>query len=182
LPNPDDDPLTRRTVLAQPEAHDEEQCFDLDGLEGLWVLSEERRTALLAFNDVASAIRASVFREIPFPDVTFGEDVAWAARALTAGWRLRFAPAAVVLHAHRYTPRQAFARYKVDAHFRRHWLGQTVRPSLVSVVRGLCYEVREDWRFLARNAQPARIQAALRSPFLRGAQVLGQSIGAHSAR
>src|SRR5690349_8373337 len=153
LPHPDDDPLTRRTVLAQPEARAQPQCFDLEGVDGLWQLGEAQRTALLAFNDVASAIRASVFRDIPFPDVDFGEDVAWAARALTAGWRLRFAPDAVVQHAHRYTPRQAFARYRVDARFRRLVLGQTIRPSLLSVARGLSYEVREDLRFLARGAQ-----------------------------
>ncbi|HTF91240.1 MAG TPA: glycosyltransferase [Planctomycetota bacterium] len=182
LPHPEDDPLTRRTVLAQPEAQTEAHSFDLDGLDGLWVLTETQRTALLAFNDVASAIRASVFAAIPFPDVSFGEDVAWAARALTAGWRLRFAPAAVVHHAHRYTPRQAFARYRIDAHFRRHVLGQTVRPSLISVARGFSYEVREDLRFLARAAPEGRWRAAWQSPFLRGAQVLGQYLGAHGKR
>ncbi len=182
LPHPEDDPLTQRTVLAQPEAGDKPQSYDLDGIDGLWSLPESQRLAWLAINDVASAIRAEVFRAIPFPDVTFGEDVAWAARALTAGWRLRFTPRALVQHAHRYTPRQAFARYRVDAHFRRHVLGQTVRPSLLSVARGISYEVREDLRYLAREPRNGRWSALLRSPWLRGAQILGQYAGAHSGR
>jgi hypothetical protein len=88
----------------------------------------------------------------------------------------------MVHHAHRYTPRQAFRRYRTDARFRRHVLGQTIRPSLLSVVRGLSYEVREDLRFLAHGPQPGRWRAALQSPFLRTAQVLGQYLGAHARR
>jgi rhamnosyltransferase len=182
LPHPEDDPLTRRTVLAQPEAEERAICFDLDGVDGLWSVPESKRLGLLAINDVASAIRASVFRAIPFPDVSFGEDVAWAARALTAGWRLRSAPAAIVQHAHRYSARQAFERYRVDAHFRRHVLGHTIRPSLISVARGISYEVYEDLRYLAGESQPGRVAGLLRSPFLRSAQVLGQYFGAHAAR
>ena len=65
-------------------------------------------------------------------------------------------------------------------HFRRNVLGQTVRPTLFSVARGISYEVREDLRFLARGAQPGRWSALCRSPFLRCAQVLGQYVGAHA--
>jgi len=180
LPHPDDDPLTQRTVLSQPEAGEQRQSFELSESDGLWTLPERRRLQLLAFNDVASAIRACVFEQIPFPDVAFGEDVAWAARALSAGWRLRFEPAAVVQHAHRYSPRKAFARYRVDASFRRQVLGQVVRPSLLSVARGISYEVREDLRFLARHPAPGRWRALAGSPLLRGAQVLGQYLGARS--
>lgn len=182
LPHPDDDPLTQRTVLSQPEAGDQPQNFELTEADGLWTLPERRRLQLLAFNDVASAIRASVFEQIPFPDMAFGEDVAWAARALSAGWRLRFEPAAVVQHAHRYSPRMAFARYRVDASFRRQVLGQVVRPSLLSVARGISYEVREDLRFLARHPAPGRWRALAGSPLLRGAQVLGQYLGARAGR
>lgn len=181
LPHDEDDPLTRRTVLSRPEAGAEARSYDLDAVDGLWSVEAARRDEMLAFNDVASAIRAEVFQNLPFPDVPFGEDVAWAARALTAGWRLRFEPRAVVLHAHRYTPVQAFGRYRTDARFRRDVLGQAVRPTLWSVARGVSYEVREDLRFLARAGSPGRLGACLRSPWLRAAQVLGQYAGAHGA-
>ncbi len=182
LPHPEDDPLTRRTALAQPEAGSSPESFDLDGVAGLWTLPEAARLRLLVINDVASAVRADVFRKIPFPDVEFGEDVAWAARALTAGWRLRFAPGAVVHHAHCYTPSQAFARYRVDARFRRRVLGHMIRPSLLSVARGITYEVREDLRYLGRCGGPGKFSAVLRSPILRSAQVLGQYSGARAPR
>lgn len=183
LPRPDDDALTQRTVLELPEASEEARTRDLDVVGGVWNLAPSERAEFLRFNDVASAIRADVFRELPFPDLAFGEDFAWAARALTAGWRIRFAPRAVVWHAHRYGPRKAYERYRVDAAFHRQVHGYRVRPDLFSAARGFIYEVRQDLRFLNARRAPRRAVDYLRSPLLRGAQVLGQyagSRGGHS--
>ncbi len=156
LPHAEDDPLTARTVLAAPEAS---------------AVPDER----VQFNDVASAVRRSVHEAIPFPDVEFGEDSAWAERALAAGWKIAFEPSAVVFHAHRYGPRTAFARYKIDARFQREVHGRRVRPTLVSLIRGIAYEVWSDVRFIVRErASPVHL---LRSPFLRSAQMLGQYLG-----
>ena len=112
-----------------------------------------------------------------------GEDFAWAARALTAGWRIRFAPESVVYHAHTYTPRQVFERYRVDAAFHRQVHGHLVRPTLWSAARGFLFEVRADLRFMRDSSDllgARRAQHALRSPLLRGAQVLGQYCGSRS--
>jgi rhamnosyltransferase len=175
LPHPDDDPLTMRTVLDLPEASEVEHVRELPSAASLWELDAETRARYLRFNDVASAIRADVFRAIPFPDLDFGEDFAWAARALTAGWRIRFHPSAVVRHAHRYTPRSVYARYKIDAEFHRTIHGHRVRPDLASAARGFFYEVREDVRFLQRRR--GGLRHLLRSPPLRAAQVFGQYVG-----
>lgn len=163
LPHEDDDPLTRRSVLDAPEARDVP-------------LTHEPRDdpASVRFNDVASALRASVLRELPFPDVAFGEDVAWARAACAAGWRVRFEPRALVLHAHRYGVRSAFERYKVDAAFHRRLDGRRIRPSLWSVLRGTGYELARDLEYVRKNGGAAHL---LRAPFLRAAQVLGQYAG-----
>lgn len=159
LPHEDDDPLTARTALAAPEASE--------------------RAAPTCFNDVASAMRRDVHARIPFPEVAFGEDSAWAALALAAGLEIRFVPNAVVHHAHRYGPRQAYARYKVDAVFQREVHGRRVRPTLASVLRGVAYEIREDLAFVRATRAPLTVLA--RSPLLRGAQVLGQWAGSRGA-
>jgi len=177
LPHPGDDPLTARTVLDSPDAGTEAFERRLDAEGRVWDLPAEERALLLRFNNVASAIRTSVFREIPFPDVPFGEDFAWAARALTAGHAIRFAPEAVAYHAHDYSPRQAFERYRIDAAFHREIHGHRLRPTLFSVARGFGFEVREDWRYLNRTHAPARVRHLVRSLGLRGAQVLGQFWG-----
>lgn len=165
LPNPDDDPLTRRTALEQPEACGEARVFDA------------REAQDLRFNNVASAVRASLFRTLPFPDLPFGEDSAWAERALAAGWKIAFTPSSAVHHAHAYDPPRAFARNRVDAAFQREVFGRRVRPGLVSCARGFAYETLRDLRYLAAERPRGALRSALRSPFLRGAQVLGQLFG-----
>ncbi len=175
LPHADDDPLTARTVLEAPEAADDSWVCELPRSGSGWPGSGSERTKLLRFNNVASCIRRSVLTELPFPDVPFGEDVAWAARALSHGWKIAFAPRAVVLHAHRYKPSQAFERYRVDAAFHRRVHGHCIRPNLGSVLRGIAYEVLADLRFVRDRG--VGFHHLLRSPVLRSAQVLGQYCG-----
>ena len=177
LPHPEDDPLTARTVLHAPEASECSRPLEPLSAEEVWALPPEERAERLRFNNVASAVRASVFREIDFPEVPFGEDFAWAARVLTAGHEVRFAPRSVAHHAHRYSPREAFARYKLDAAFHREIHGLRLRPSWFSVLRGVGYEVREDLLFVLRERGVGGLFHLLRSPGLRGAQVLGQFWG-----
>jgi len=169
LPRAGDDPLTRRTALAAPEAQAAVRIWDASDLAG------GGGPAVVRFNNVASAVRARAWREHPFPDLAFGEDVAWAEVVLRAGWRIAFAPRAVARHAHAYRPSAAFRRYRTDAAFLLAQRGLRVRPGLLSAARGWAHEVREDWRFLAREG--GAWPHALRSPVLRAAQVLGQWAG-----
>lgn len=165
LPHADDDPLTARTVLDAPEAAAEARIWDADDLA----------RGPVRFNDVASAMRAEVWRAIPFPDVEFGEDVAWAEAAVGAGWRVAFEPRAVVRHAHAYRAGEAFRRYRTDARFLLDQRGLRVRPGPLSCLRGWLHELRADWRFVA--ARGHGWSHLLRAPVLRGAQVLGQWYG-----
>jgi rhamnosyltransferase len=177
LPAPGDDPLAARTVLDLAEASGEPWVHDLDGLPGVWALSPAERGRVLRFNNVASAVRADVFRALPFPDVSFGEDFAWAARALSAGHRLAYTPHAVAYHAHRYGPRAAFQRYRTDAEFHAQVHGWRMRPSLLATLRGLGYELVRDVAWLARERPTGLVRALARAPALRAAQVLGQYVG-----
>jgi rhamnosyltransferase len=179
LPFPDDDPLTARTVLSLPEASDQPSVRDLDSVGGVWNLGPYERARYLRFNNVASAIRTRVFREIPFPTTSFGEDFAWAARALTWGWRIAYAPKAVAYHAHHYDFSSAYERYRTDAAFHLETHGHKIRPTLRSVARGLVYEVLEDARFVMRSQAGGKLRYLLRSPGLRAAMVLGQYAGSH---
>ena len=181
LPHEDDDPLAARTVLDLPESSEEPWVRDLDGIGPVWDLDPLERARYLRFNNVASAIRRSVFEEIPFPDVGFAEDFAWAARALTAGWRIAYAPKSVVYHAHSYSLKEAYRRYRVDASFHKIVHGWQVRPTLASAARGVLFEVLRDVRYLWRERSPGRLGWLLRSPGLRTAQVLGQFVGSRDA-
>lgn len=174
----DADPLTRRTVDGALEASEVAWRHALAPGERLADLPPRERAERMRFNNVASCVRADVLRDHPFPDVPFAEDCAWAARVLEAGWALASAPTAVVEHAHRYDARGAYRRYRIDAAFHRAFHGHRVRPSVVSVLRGVVREVLLD----LRHAVTVRFDpvALLRSPILRTAQVLGQYAGTRS--
>lgn len=174
LPHAEDDPLTARSVLDAPQAGTQARLFRLASGASLESLPLEEALSMLAFCNVASAIRARVLRELPFPDFVFGEDFAWAARALAAGWSLHFTPDCVVRHAHQYGPLSGFERYRVDAAFHRRAHGHRLRPGLVSLVRGFAHECRRDGAYVFAHGGWS---ALLRSPFLRAAQVLGQLYG-----
>ena len=160
-----DAPETGR-VLAAPEAHDVAGPVVLEG-DGP------------RFNNVASAVRAEVLARVPFPDLPFGEDHAWAREVIAGGGALRFEPRAVVHHAHAYTPAAAFERYRVDAAFQRRTTGVRVRPSLLSVLKGVAHELREDLRHVGAHGGWGHLA---RAPKLRAAQVLGQWYGSRGWR
>ncbi len=183
IPNPDDDPLTVRTVLSSPEASEEPSTRRWSNPEAYASMSGSERAELLRFNNVASCIRREALEAIPFPEVPFGEDFAWAARAMAAGWGIHFEPTAVVHHAHRYGPLAALRRYRTDAVFHREFYGARVRPNLFTVVKGSLYEIKEDLKHLGglvrREGLRARglFRALLMSPPLRIAQTYGQYLG-----
>lgn len=158
LPRESDDALVKRTAMAAPEAGEVSGPLGDRGVR---------------FNNVASAIAAKHLEAIPFPEVSFAEDVAWSEAALAAGGRLAFVAEAVVHHAHTYTPAEAYERYRVDAVHHRDQ-GRRLRTGPIDVLRGLAFELREDWRFVRQNGGWLDLFGA---PRLRVAQVFGQWVG-----
>lgn len=177
LPPEHADPLTRRAVLDAPQAGALSQHYAWlgDGSRaGLCHLNPGERAARVGFDNVAAAYKGAVLRSLPFPDVAFGEDAAWAELALRAGHELVFEPEAVVQHAHQYSPKAAWARWRTDAAFQRTHLGRRVRPTLWSALKGYGYELRRDWAYL----QGAELWRYLpQAMILRGAQVGGAWAG-----
>ncbi|MBK7644125.1 MAG: glycosyltransferase family 2 protein [Planctomycetes bacterium] len=179
LPHAGDDALTARSVLASPQAASAPALFALPSGSKLEDLPLEEALRMLGFCNVASAVRASALRELPFPELVFGEDFAWAARALGLGWELRFTPECVVRHAHHYGPLTAFERFRVDAAFHRRAHGHRLRPGLAGLVRGFGHECLADFAYVRAHGGWGTL---VRSPFLRAGQVLGQLYGSRGWR
>ena len=179
LPNASDDALTARSVLAGPQASERPERFELAQGKRLEDLPLEEAMRMLAFSNVASAVRARAWKGLPFHDEVFGAEFAWAARALTSGWSLAFTPGCIVRHAHRYGPLSAFERYRVDAAFHRRAHGHRLRPGLFGLVRGFAHECLLDLAYVRAHGGWS---ALARSPFLRGGQVLGQLYGSRGWR
>lgn len=109
LPRPATDPLIKATLerWCPPGGDRRQRAFAPGEYEALTPMARATRCR---FDNVASCVRRSVWRDHPFPDVPFGEDAAWAKRVMLAGYDLLYRPGAEVVHAHEAGPLAAYRR------------------------------------------------------------------------
>jgi rhamnosyltransferase len=100
IPRPDCQPVLDRRIRGWPgwgegvtkkRVPDGQQLADLPPFEQLFTC---------AFDNVASAVRRSVWQQFPFGPRRFGEDIHFGKRAIAAGYTLAHQGAAVVMHSH----------------------------------------------------------------------------------
>ncbi len=82
--------------------------------DGWKELSGEQKRRYARFDNVNSCIRKSVWKDIPFPDVSYAEDTAWAMGVLSAGFSVYWQPNAKVFHSHERSLAYEFKRSYVD--------------------------------------------------------------------
>lgn len=75
------------------------------------------RQVLHYFSDNNAALRRTIWQDIPYPEVDYGEDQLWARTIIEAGHTKLYAPTAVVLHSHDFSPAEAYTRSKTEAAF-----------------------------------------------------------------
>jgi glycosyltransferase involved in cell wall biosynthesis len=85
-------------------------------------LDPHARRLLYDFNDVASALRRSLWELHPFPRTWFGEDILMSRALLEAGHTVVYDASAVVEHSHDYGPEEMERRAEIDGRFNAEWL------------------------------------------------------------
>lgn len=90
---------------------------------------EHLQARLHYFSNVNSCIRRSAWERIPFPEVDFGEDQAWARAVQAAGMATGYAERAVVRHSHDYGPVTLFRRRYDEARFMSREFGYSLMPT-----------------------------------------------------
>jgi GT2 family glycosyltransferase len=90
------------------------QTFGFDALSGH---NESYDTLLrkIRLDNVCSIYRTEVLRRSPFPDVPFGEDMAWAYALLRKGCRIAYDPRIAVYHSHNRSSDYRFSRAVIDS-------------------------------------------------------------------
>jgi rhamnosyltransferase len=171
VPRPASDPLTRRDLLAWVAAGKDPRVVFLPEAEGLAALSPLERHRLLAFDDVASAVRRGVLLAHPFAPTRFGEDVEWAQRVLRLGFGIGYVPDAVVIHSHARSARGLFRRNYLGHRVLHRLFGLRTIPDVPHLVRASAGAVASDLATLAREG--ASVSAWLAAP----AQALAASYG-----
>ncbi|MBI5432839.1 MAG: glycosyltransferase [Planctomycetes bacterium] len=121
-------------------------------------LDAHAKRVLYNFNDVASAVRRSVWELHPFPRTEFGEDLLLARALLEAGHTVVYDAAATVEHSHDYGVAELAKRAEIDARFNAEWLDR------------ICVASEKDARVLEERCAPTD-RAALAAQGLSGAEL-----------
>jgi rhamnosyltransferase len=144
-------------------------------------MSPHERHAACAFDNVCSCLRVSAWRAHPFRRTAIAEDLEWARDVLLAGYRLVYAPAAVVRHSHERSIRYELQRTYLVHQRLQTLFGLSTIPTVGSLVRSVAATVPANARIAARE-RDRRTRAVLRAAALGVATPLGQYLGARSAR
>lgn len=141
LSRPETSPLSRCCKLLwyqEWDGHWKKACKRKLAHSAEWEsLPIEEQKRYSRFDNVNSCLRKSVWQRIPFPDVRYGEDIAWAKTVLCSGYGISWEPEAQVYHSHDRSLAYLFKRSYVDAKTFAQLFGES--PSIPSVpdVHGL---------------------------------------------
>ena len=184
IPRPEHDVLVQRSIrnwVAGSRQRREIQLTDRAEFDRLPPMEKFLRCV---FDNVCSAVRRAAWQQVPFRANDFGEDIDWSKRALEAGWKIVFEPAAAVIHSHERPARYEYRRtYQCHRKLYELFGLQTV-PSRYHFCRSLIAGIAADLRYvLHHETDPQRrLALAARVPSLVCGSVLGQYRGARDER
>ena len=165
IPRSDCNPFTRfaleRHFTNRPERHKQY----IESLEQYESLEPMRKLETIAFDDVSSCIRRSVWEEHPFRPVSFGEDLDWSERVIKAGYKIVYEPGSAVIHSHDrsaiYEMKRAYAAHKLLSGM----IGLRLLPTARDLRTRLPGLIRQRWKLARASGGGSRLyaQAIIRS-------------------
>lgn len=158
-PRPSCDPILRDRLLHWAAARPERTVQRLAPGVAFESLEPRMRLELAAFDNVSSMIRRSVWEHHPFPRANFGEDVAWGARVIPAGYALVYEPDAVVIHSHQNSVWYEFKRIYADHRNLNRLFDLTTVPDFRSILANGRGAFRH-YRAVIREAEPLGLRRA----------------------
>lgn len=119
---------------------------------------EAYRSKLCFYSDNASAMRKSIWNEIPYPEVDFGEDQKWARLIIEKGYKKAYAPKSVIYHSHSYNFKQFYARYKEEGKSLYLIYHVKLVEGYLDLIKKLPYHILNDFKFLVSKYRSQKIK------------------------
>ena len=183
LPHPEADPLTTFDGMRDPSGSAERQLRSIRDMSEYRRLAGNHLRLLINFHTVSAAIRAEVFRLIPFREVLMGEDILWAKDVLEAGYSIQHEPSSQVWHSHDYSILEILQRNVDDGSANHRIVGRTI--GLDQIEPMIAAMAANDWRHLKRVSGLKGNELRdwqIRSVLRRTAQIVGQWVGTNEDR
>ncbi|CDT39212.1 hypothetical protein VCR4J2_500109 [Vibrio coralliirubri] len=145
---PDADSYTKRDLINHFEGFEKHPyCVSKFTDEAKWNSGDLGwRQFLHFYSDNNSMMRKKVWEELPYPEVKFGEDQAWALAIIEAGYQKVYSKQGAVYHSHDFDEGDVGKRAFEEAQFFKENFGYTmVDPSeYKNIIRSL-NEIDEKW-------------------------------------
>ena len=144
---------------------------------------EGYRQYLYFFSDNNALLRRTVWQEIPYPEVDFAEDQAWARSIIEAGYRKAYAHEAVVAHSHDYGFIERFQRSFDESYALGRIFDYQHGTGLKHSLRAFIGLTLRDARFAIRSgAAKGHWGQVLAMPMDNLMRVMGHFLGGHGAQ
>jgi rhamnosyltransferase len=143
-----------------------------------YLRDEGYRQFLYFFSDNNAMIRRSVWEKIPYPEVDFAEDQAWAKLIIEAGYQKAYAHNAVVAHSHNYELFERLQR-SFDESYALQRLFNYRKLSLLNAMKVCIAITKRDIKLLLKENSDTRIQikTLIRMPCENFMRLLGNYLG-----
>lgn len=184
VPRADADPITCRNMAKWPETSSQPRISSAKTVEGLRRMLPHEQYMNCRFDNVCAAVRRKVWIQQPFPEIDFGEDLAWGFQVVCGGRIIYYQPQVVVIHSHdrsswyEYKRAYCFA-WQIENLFGIHHL-----PTLSSATNRAIKHILNDPQFLCRIPMlpSKKWEIGLRSTLRTAAGGAGQYLGARDRR
>lgn len=116
IPHDDATPYARFEIESISKARGREQKIqEIESLEAFREMPYDEAYRSISLDNVCVIYRKELLMNIPFPEVDFAEDMAWAFKNMLLGHRLMYQPDIKVKHSHNRSPEYAFNRQVINS-------------------------------------------------------------------
>ncbi|HVS73594.1 MAG TPA: glycosyltransferase [Phycisphaerae bacterium] len=184
IPRPEADAIVARNIRNWVAGSQKSRVSEITDRAAYERLKPMQKYLFCVFDNVCSAVRRSAWRDIPFHQNAFGEDIEWAKRALEAGWKIRYEPGAAVIHSHDRPLAYEYKRTYMCHQTLYRLFGLQTMPARRYLPRALFGGIMNDVGYALRHERGLRRKVALAAkvPFLAWSSCMGQYRGARDAR
>ena len=171
--------FTRKELIAHFSGFLSQPIVNLDD-RARYLRDEGYRQFLYFFSDNNALIRRSVWEKIPYPEVDFAEDQAWAKLIIEAGYLKAYANDAVVAHSHNYGLFERLQR-SFDESYALQRLFNYQRLGFFNALKSFLAITRRDLKLALQESSISKVdkKTLLRMPFENFMRLLGSYLGGH---
>jgi glycosyltransferase involved in cell wall biosynthesis len=182
IPREDCNPFQRDRLAGWTYGEGERELRFIESRAQYEAMTPMEKYLTIAFDDVASCVRKSVMRTIPYERRQFGEDVAWSKQAVLAGWKIAMDPRSVVVHSHNNSIWYEFKRVYLDHQNLHELVGMHLVQRFSEVLRFTVAGTRHLGGVIKRADLPwhEKLRWWIKTPFYSLGQNMGQYLGARS--